>query len=949
MQITTSNGNAIAGYIRKIASHNDYLFAVTTERQLFFGMPSADPNQQCIDVELIRTDCADVACSVDSIYVADVSGRVQHCPLMAFEFDKRWNDIPFADHTDGDGTDASAVRIVEITCNNDGALFVTEDRQLYAVGAFDEVCQSDQPTRVAAFVGHEILQIAMGDHFATVLTRKRLTPDRLLGPLMVRSNGANAVDGEPAQRQSRELSASWTNITDTVSNRSSSMNASIADGSMVQPMSDDLDAAVEKLTKAGYDLIQTQIWCFGSVNKGQLGVGDHVRRKNRIEVTSLRNQGVIRLCTGDEHSAVLTLDGRLYLWGDNCNEQISHWLEKEDCSAPKRFYKTEQNVLGVQCGQKSTYVLTNTLERYELSRSKYFPNIDINIMEAVGDEETPTPSQTLPNGLFLASKKYLIISNAFRQLVHEKYLKFEQQFLQDILQNTRPHLEHFMRQIARNDDPHIAQLFQKFVLHYNRCTELTALNVHTMGDFVGHTADSHSMAFVRHHLEFIHVYRLYTQLYCDIICSDDASRATIMPNAEFLPKFSTPILHIGNYVEFITELLTTHAPDDERLKSVQCHWQQLANEVDIICRSAERTRDFWMANKKLVPPPWQRPDRRLVLDSKDVPLKLLMSSRFKTNWFVLFNDSFCHGTGTVASLKAYPLETVWVTNVIEKDLSPASMATASPTVQKYALKITTPEKVFLVSCQSDETKTVWLETIEQYVQLALGEHSTRSVRYTAHTFSDKHPVYPSCRYTGQWNNGGKMHGYGCLEYPDGRVYIGQLDMNVISGYGRLNCLGSSYYQGSFADGKFNGFGEFKLSHSDTYEGYFRNGLKHGFGMANENNRTYIGEFIDGLKRGYGVLDDCDSGEKYMGLFGDNVRSGHGFCISVDGKYFEGVFHENELNGLGTAVLTNGSYYEGDLTIEGPSGRGTFYMPTEEHHKMDEVSVECIFQFSYCFC
>lgn len=917
------------GNICKIASHNDYLFMVTDTHQLFFGLPNADT--QCIDMELIRTDCVDVACSVDSIYVADTNGHVQHCPLMAFDFDKRWNDIPINDY-DNATANADAIRIVEIICNNDGALFVTADRELYAVGAFDEVCQSDQPIKVVAFIGYEILQVHMGDHFAAVLARKRFAPDRLKAPLTARTNGTQPT---MEKGSAHGLAQSWTSVEGAGSNRSS-LNASTADVSLVQPMNDDIDASIEKLAKMGYDLIQTQIWCFGSVNKGQLGVGDHVRRKHRIEVGSLRNQGVIGLCTGDEHTAALTLDGRLYLWGDNCNEQITHWLDKEDYSTPKRFYKTEQNVLGVQCGQKSTYVLTNTLERHELSRSKYFPNIDINVMSECAIDVMESSSFDGPSDLFLACKKYLVISHTFRQLVHEKYLKFEQQFLQDILQNTRPHLENFMHQIARhNDDVRIVQLFQKFVLQYNRCTELTALNVYTMRDFVRYGVDAHTMAFIHHHLEFIHIYRLYTQLYCDIICSDDTSRVSIMPNAEFLPKFSTPILHIANYIEFIGELLTTHAPDDERLKSVRCHWEQLRNEIDQICKTADRTKDFWMANKRNVPPQWQVPDRRLVLDSKDVPLKLLASSRFKTNWFVLFNDSFCHGTGTVASLKAYPLETVWVQSIVDKDLSASSMVASSPNVRKYALKITTPENQFLVSCQTDEMRTVWLDAIEQYVQLALGEHSTRSMRYTTHTFSDKHPLYPSCQYTGQWTNG-KMHGYGCIEYPDGRVYIGQLDTNVVSGYGRLICSGSSFYEGSFADGKFNGFGMLKTSHSDIYEGYFRNGLKHGMGIANENNRTYIGEFGDGVKRGYGVLDDSDSGEKYMGQFAENVRSSHGLCITVDGRYFEGVFHENELNGMGTAVLTNGSYYEGDLTVEGPNGRGTFYIPTENYHDRTEV-------------
>lgn len=92
--------------IIKIASHNHHLFILTATKQLFFGslqqhrdqendeIAAASLRSTQIELELIRSDVIDVACSVDSIYVIDENGSVQHCPLMAFDFDKRWNDIP---------------------------------------------------------------------------------------------------------------------------------------------------------------------------------------------------------------------------------------------------------------------------------------------------------------------------------------------------------------------------------------------------------------------------------------------------------------------------------------------------------------------------------------------------------------------------------------------------------------------------------------------------------------------------------------------------------------------------------------------------------------------------------------------------------------------------------------------------------------------------------------
>lgn len=80
--------------IMKIASHNDHIFMLTTSKRLFFGTFNANGPQTQIQFELIREDVIDVACSVDSIYVITTLYTLQHCPLMAFDFDKRWNDIP---------------------------------------------------------------------------------------------------------------------------------------------------------------------------------------------------------------------------------------------------------------------------------------------------------------------------------------------------------------------------------------------------------------------------------------------------------------------------------------------------------------------------------------------------------------------------------------------------------------------------------------------------------------------------------------------------------------------------------------------------------------------------------------------------------------------------------------------------------------------------------------
>lgn len=252
---------------------------------------------------------------------------------------------------DGDG---NVVRVREVSCNNDGALFITVDRQLYAMGSFIGVCTSDQPIKVPQFVNYEILQISMGKQFSVILTRTRSktmiqhnrhnTMNAAIGTKL-RANPMNPINGgDDANNLIDAQSLASTSHSendldslqshdngDTISMNSSSSGSTLTiqsssttatatatatasvsvtksvdttdNGSaMQQPQYSPFinnDYAIERWLNAN-DQIETQVWCFGSINQvGQLGVGDHVRRTSAVEVISLRDQGVIRICTGE--------------------------------------------------------------------------------------------------------------------------------------------------------------------------------------------------------------------------------------------------------------------------------------------------------------------------------------------------------------------------------------------------------------------------------------------------------------------------------------------------------------------------------------------------------------------------------------------------------------------------------------------------------------------------
>lgn len=921
----------------KITTARDRVYLQTATNELFIGTALDDTN---IHLQCMRDDVTDVACSADALYVVDVNGRVQRT-LLELANDEvspssnssiTWTDVlviarqPTFQLTSQSKFNCDsrlwhgigeAVPIAKLWANDDGVLLLATTGELYGMGQMPDVCMSDEPIVLPFFVDYDIVQVAMGKHFAVVLTRNKQLQRRAagmdasqsdaisvssaysIGSTMASSVASSMVASEVPNRSDMQMLDAHTTSTahdgsmqshtptpsnvssskssqetlDRLETISSSDNTSLktvenyADGECSSSDHDsllmiDIEHGIAKLLSSGCHLIRTNVWCFGTVNKGHLGTGDHIRRKLVVQLTALSEQGVQKISCGDEHTAALTIDGRLYLWGDNAHEQISHWLEKEDFSSPKRYHKSGQNILEVNCGQHSTFIVTNSLERFELSRQKHFAQIPLtnNRMDPLhaqqnhsdGGNDGNDGAGVEPSTLqFLTHGQYLLIGESnFAQLRFEHYLKYEQEYLQDILQKVAPFFPKFLRSMHRNVLKHTA-LYKQFFHQYNRIISCTAVNIQSMAAFSRAKTNCAKLCFVRNANEYISVYRTYVQCYCEILCSDDYKRMceTILPTTDFEAKFSTPLHHIVNYIEFAKELLAANEATMSIVQSAHTHWEQFKQEMDAMLHTAERTVTFWKTNAKTFPTMMHVPQRRFILDSKTLPLKLIPSSRFTSQWFLLFDDCFCVCSGS-ATVRQYQLNTLWVCSVSDKEVAP-SFASGAQASRRFAIEIITPEERFVVGAQTLEAKFQWLDAMERYVRRALGRGETKAgkvpaYRVATHTFSDKHKSYAKCRYTGCWL-AGTMHGNGYLEFPDGRVYTGQFAMGVISGFGRWIIPGISCYEGMFSTGKYHGQGTLDIqSQNGAYDGAFRNGQQNGHGVLINDHITYIGQFLNGM-------------------------------------------------------------------------------------------------------
>ncbi len=136
------------------------------------------------------------------------------------------------------------------------------------------------------------------------------------------------------------------------------------------------------------------------------------------------------------------------------------------------------------------------------------------------------------------------------------------------------------------------------------------------------------------------------------------------------------------------------------------------------------------------------------------------------------------------------------------------------------------------------------------------------------------------------------------------------------------------FEGQWRSDHFEGKGRVLYANGDVYEGQLRDGRPHGQGTFKQGRfmgggaSVYVGEWVGGARQGYGVSDDIVSGEKYMGMWAGDVKSGPGCVVSLDGVYYEGTFSHGKMAGRGLMLFEDETSYEGNFADAGVfSGQG----------------------------
>ncbi|XP_064292044.1 alsin isoform X1 [Plodia interpunctella] len=724
---------------------------------------------------------------------------------------------------------------------------------------------------------------------------------------------------------------------------------------------------VKNMAKLGKNILATELWTWGDISYGQLGIGDTVKRIKPMLVMSLSGFGLQKVSCGKWHCSTLTLDGRLFIWGYNHYHQVSFDC-REDKSSPKQFTEnsdsdrvrdmiaTEHHTLAYTHNENIFYMgkhtdgYTDSIVNLNTKPDEKVTENGKDVSMKIIELQIPSKPQNVCYHWRILSSgniSYCSVEEAIKSPEFQD-LSIAQRYLEEMLLIYHSLVKPFLKR-SKSITVH-SIIYETVCDMFGDILNITALNVLSIWQYAEKHINECDISLIKNLEEYIYLYRKYyvavsnliviggfTQinnivdvpssvynLFSDQLPSNKQKNNKKTLEAIVALAFVQPLIRLSSYKCIAQSLLRyktkrkkgdARTTIEEKLGKVISSLDLLIEEQEKKRKEAEITKLFWETTGKTLEQ-YKTPDRRLVRESKSRALNLVNPGRFSSHWFILLNDLFIHVNGSTTNL--HPLETLWVESVPNTD-------TLSNVIQ-----LLTPEEVISVSTTTEQEKTEWLHVFNTTIKLKLNKESSfkpPSIRSASYTFSNKVSFYKDATYTGRWLDG-KTHGNGKAEWPDGKHYVGQFQLNALCGHGKMEIPGVGIYEGQWKDNLQNGYGVLKYTTGDIYEGYFKDGLCHGHGIKKQGDFTsstatiYTGEWTSGVRQGYGVMDDIGKGEKYLGNWSDNKRHGCGLIVTLDGIYYEGLFMQDVLTGHGVMVFEDGTHYEGEFRSAGIfSGKG----------------------------
>ncbi|CAH1788427.1 unnamed protein product [Owenia fusiformis] len=713
---------------------------------------------------------------------------------------------------------------------------------------------------------------------------------------------------------------------------------------------------VNHVKQDGEVCCETEVWVWGDGQNGQLGLADLKERHLPCCIKSLNDKNIVKISAGSYHSLALAATSQVYSWGRNEDGQLGHNEPLIETPHRVRFVGSNQ-VWDIAASERHSVFLVDGIscqpDLYYCGRE---PRQSICEDEQQHSTSSPSKLSSLKQVGFV---KAIICGGDLCGCISDKNTTGHIATLHEFASTERsfycqlfPVLNRVVLPFTKTDiydsllkSSHgatIKSLFETFISISNMvCSnslELTAIIQQGLPIETLRCIDKHDF--------YMNKFKTYSkyfgdmlalggfeqiakegQLYFESIQSvfsemlEESKLDKENPSVNVRRLMQIPLRRLKDYGRLKAKLALAYVEGSEEhchLTSLSKMWDGIKSQASVEHTVAESTRVFWESSPYKLVESLKVSNRRLLKESKSLPLTIPQAGRFSTHWFILFNDVFVHAQ--FSTNQAFPLSTVWIEPLTDTETT------------HNVFTLTTPEEFLTLSTPGPTEKAEWTWEINRSIDKVLADkkqiYRPKGGSHVSPPLS-RHATYKFYKagklkdavYTGMWLSG-KMHGQGELVWSDGRTYTGRFKNSLQHGHGQYQVQkadGVEVYEGNWRDGKMHGLGSIKYANGDVYEGYFKDGVRHGHGVFKQGRMTsslasvFVGEWANDKRNGYGVLDDILKGEKFIGMWVDDNRHGNGVMVTLDGMYYEGNFATNKMSGTGLVMTEDNTCYEGDFS------------------------------------
>ncbi|XP_066983934.1 alsin isoform X4 [Macrobrachium rosenbergii] len=728
------------------------------------------------------------------------------------------------------------------------------------------------------------------------------------------------------------------------------------------------------IVDGGRHILNTEVWAWGSANKGQLGLGDLSHRSTPTSVATLNHMGVTKVVCGSHHSAALTIDGEVFVWGENFSSH-SGGTQTNDVAnnqSPNKSSTTAKVEPTVGTPQRLE-LPEGALVRDLASGDNFLIIISVDgLVYYVGKlrEEEKTAVEQIPVGdAAMRCRSVLCQCDSVvctSDEMHPQVITFLQEEMKylNLLKFVAQHVVKPFQQVTEltvrgktsvtpyrdkvsatndkncpNESNQLHQTKQVLLDSYLDVTHAVASSISDMLDDQASDVTA-VIPIIRQVEEYKSIYQKYMNIVCDALAISGLTLSSkeaitviekcppvlssLVPESKkktnseyFAHLILRPLQHVHEYADFLMKMKqdseTYYSPFTlDKIKIAHAHWKQLSNAAHKSQVEAESTKAYWETCSPKIMEALANPTRRILRDSRTNPINVHNAGRFSSHSFVLFTDILVHIQ--YSNFSTYSLSTMWVEPVPN-----------TSNIQN-GIHITLPEETLTLACPTSSDKSQWIYALQEGIKrsvMSKGDSGMQVmprapplIRSASHTFT-KNAQYKDATYNGQWFCG-KLHGEGTMAWPDGRRYEGQFRQGVYQGLGRLevpSAGGVTVYEGMWKNGKLEGKGIIRYANKDVYIGYLRESQPHGHGE---------------LKKG---RFSSQAASVYTGEWSNGTKHGYGVLDEIaQGEKYLGMWQNNNRHGPGMVVTMNGVYYEGNFYQNKLTGYGLMMFEDKTYYE-----------------